>query len=75
MRSGPMASAGLGPSFGQRDWACGPHYKVETQGPNGPGDPMPYNSPPLDLYPAPRDESRTLRYELSEKPSGQILGD
>ena len=42
-----MASAGLGPSFGQRDWACGPHYKVETQGPNGPGDPMPYNSPPL----------------------------
>ena len=41
-----MASAGLGPSFGQRDWACGPHYKVETQGPNGPGDPMPYNRPP-----------------------------
>ena len=44
-----MASAGLGPSFGQRDWACGPHCKVETQGPNGPGDPMSYISPPPPL--------------------------
>ena len=37
-----MASTGLGPSFGQRDWACGQHCKVEAQGLNGPGDPMSY---------------------------------
>ena len=32
-----MASIGLGPSFGQRNWAHRPHYKVEVQ------DPMPYS--------------------------------
>ena len=69
-----MALAGLGPSFRQRDCAHEPHCKVEVQGPNGPGDPMLYINPPLDLCPALEDESRTLRYKLFEKPDGQILG-
>ena len=42
MWPGPMALAGLGPSFGQRDWACRPQCKVEVQDPNGSGDPMSY---------------------------------
>ena len=42
-----MVSVGLGPNFEQRDWDHGPHCKVEAQGPNGPRDPMPYNSPPF----------------------------
>ena len=39
MDPGPMASVGLGPSFGQRDWYHGPHGRVEVHGPSGPGDP------------------------------------
>ena len=75
MWPGPMASTGLGPNFGQKDWARGLHCKVEVQGPNGPGYHLLYiNPPPLDLCPALEDESRTLRYKLFEKPDGQILG-
>ena len=42
MWPGPMALRGLGPNFGQKDWAHGLHCKVEVHGPNGPRDLMPY---------------------------------
>ena len=44
MWPGPMALTGLGPNYGQKDWARGLHCKVEVQGPNGPRDPMSYNN-------------------------------
>ena len=36
----PMASASLGPSFGQRGWYHGPHNRVEVHGLSGPRDPF-----------------------------------
>ena len=38
MDPGPMASAGLGPSFGQRSWNHGPYCRVEVRGASGPRD-------------------------------------
>ena len=35
----PVASAGLGPNFGQRGWNHGPHCRVEVHGPSRPRDP------------------------------------
>ena len=42
MDPGPMASTGLGPRFGQRDWNHGSHCRVEVHGPSGPRDPYIY---------------------------------
>ena len=39
MDPGPMASAGLGPGFGQRGWNHKPHGRVEVHGPSGLGNP------------------------------------
>ena len=38
---GPMASAGLGPSFEQRGWNHEPYFRVEVYGPSGLGDLVP----------------------------------
>ena len=35
----PIASTGLGPSFEQRGWNHGPHYRVKVHGPSKLGDP------------------------------------